>query len=133
MYEHDEVVKHWHEQAHFKVRRKNRPDYYALLGVPKVASEAEIKAAYKRKASNRIHPIKPSAASAPPPDKTINLSTERAGWMPQALIVHPDKHSDSDEATRKTAEVSRICLPFARTCSMQGCLTTPALSLPVPT
>ena len=36
----------------------------------KVASEAEIKAAYKRK----------------------------------ALIVHPDKHSDSDEATRKTAE-----------------------------
>lgn len=35
-YEHDEVVKHWHEQAHFKLRRKNRPDYYELLGVPKV-------------------------------------------------------------------------------------------------
>ena len=35
-----------------------------------MASEAEIKAAYKR----------------------------------QALIFHPDKHSDSDEATRKTAE-----------------------------
>lgn len=39
-------------------------------GGAKVASEAEIKAAYKRK----------------------------------ALVVHPDKHSDSDEATRKTAE-----------------------------
>lgn len=64
------MVKHWHEQAHFKLRRKNRPDYYSLLGVAKVASEAEIKSAYKRK----------------------------------ALIVHPDKHSDSDEATRKTAE-----------------------------
>ena len=36
----------------------------------KVASEVEIKAAYKRK----------------------------------ALIVHPDKHSDSDEATRRKAE-----------------------------
>ena len=46
MYEHDEVVKHWHEQAQFKVKRKNRPEYYSLLGVPKVASEIEIKAAY---------------------------------------------------------------------------------------
>jgi hypothetical protein len=64
------VVKHWHEQAHFKLRRKNRPDYYGLLGVAVVASEAEIKSAYKRK----------------------------------ALILHPDKHSDSDEATQKTAE-----------------------------
>ena len=70
MYEGDEVVKHWHEQADFKVRRQKRPDYYAILGVSSVASEPEIKAAYKQK----------------------------------ALITHPDKHADSDEATRKTAE-----------------------------
>ena len=81
MYEHDEVVKHWYEQAHFKLRRANRPDYYQILGplqcprrchaseiycdagVPTVASEAEIKAAYKR----------------------------------AALVCHPDKHSDGTE------------------------------------
>ena len=44
MYEGDEVVKHWHEQADFKVRRQKRPDYYAILGVSSVASEPEIKA-----------------------------------------------------------------------------------------
>ena len=72
---------------------------------------------------------------------------------PQALIVHPDKHPDSDEATRKTAEVSplhwlawllaewtrarlvgcclRACLRALRTHTQRAQLC--ALSLPVPT
>ena len=58
------------QRASFEVRRAKRPDYYALLEVPTIASAMEIKAAYKQK----------------------------------ALITHPDKHADSDEATRKTAE-----------------------------
>jgi DnaJ family protein C protein 7 len=57
MYEHDEVVKHWHEQAQFKVRKAKRPDYYGLLNVPSVASESEVKAAYKR-AALVCHPDK---------------------------------------------------------------------------
>jgi hypothetical protein len=40
MYESDEVVRHWHEQAKFKVRRAARPDYYAAVGVASRASEA---------------------------------------------------------------------------------------------
>ena len=30
MYEGDEVVKHWHEQADFKARKAKRPDYYQV-------------------------------------------------------------------------------------------------------
>lgn len=36
------------QRASFEVRKQTRPDYYALLNVPSVASTVEIKAAYKQ-------------------------------------------------------------------------------------
>jgi hypothetical protein len=39
-----------HGKVEFEVRKRARPDYYAVLGVPRVASGAEIRAAYKQRA-----------------------------------------------------------------------------------
>lgn len=48
MYEHDTLVKHWKDKADFELRRMRRPDYYgAVLMVSKIATEGEIKMAYK--------------------------------------------------------------------------------------
>lgn len=44
-----------YENAEFEVRKKKRPDYYKIFGVPKIASEIEIKKAYKEKAKE-YHP-----------------------------------------------------------------------------
>ena len=65
----DTQVQHAQQRASFEVRKAKRPDYYALLQVPSIASGVEIKQAYKQ----------------------------------QALLWHPDKHQQSDEA-RRTAE-----------------------------
>ena len=37
------------EWAKFEVRRVARPDYYAILGVPRTATAAEVKSAYRRR------------------------------------------------------------------------------------
>ena len=59
-YESDEVVRHWLEQARFKVRKVARLNYYEIIGVGTVASELEIKSAYKLRA------LEWSAANCPP-------------------------------------------------------------------
>lgn len=33
IFEHDSLVRHWHQKADFEVRKAKRPDYYALLMV----------------------------------------------------------------------------------------------------
>lgn len=66
-FEHDTRVRGALQRASFEVRKEARPDYYALLGVPSVASVVEIKGAYKQR----------------------------------ALEWHPDKHTESAEATAK--------------------------------
>ena len=43
-------VRHAYERADFEVRKEKRPDYYALIGCLSVASESEIKSAYKKRA-----------------------------------------------------------------------------------
>ena len=47
---HDTRVRAAVQRASFEVRKQRRPDYYALLGLPTVASTVEIKAAYKQAA-----------------------------------------------------------------------------------
>ena len=44
-----------YERADFEVRKKKRPDYYKLFGVPTIASEMEIKKQYKVRAK-QLHP-----------------------------------------------------------------------------
>ena len=41
-------IRKLHERAEFEIRKLARPNYYALLEVPRVASEMEIKVAYKK-------------------------------------------------------------------------------------
>jgi len=49
-FSHDTRVRGAVQRASFEVRKQSRPDYYALLGLPSVASSIEIKAAYKQAA-----------------------------------------------------------------------------------
>eukprot|EP00037_Helgoeca_nana_P003067 m.37854 g.37854 ORF g.37854 m.37854 type:complete len:625 (-) comp13232_c0_seq2:147-2021(-) len=53
----DSTVRHAHQQAEFEMRKSKRPDYYALMGCKRVASEREIKAAYRSRALEQ-HPDK---------------------------------------------------------------------------
>ena len=53
----DTQVSAAYKRAQFEVRKERRPDYYALLAVPSVASTLEIKAAYKQRALE-CHPDK---------------------------------------------------------------------------
>jgi len=53
----DTQVSAAYKRAQFEVRKERRPDYYALLAVPSVASTLEIKAGYKQRALE-CHPDK---------------------------------------------------------------------------
>ena len=62
-FEQQQDLRRAYQQADFLVRRKRRVDYYQLLDVPSVASEMEIKKAYKRKALI-FHPDKVPTGSS---------------------------------------------------------------------
>eukprot|EP01062_Namystynia_karyoxenos_P073334 TRINITY_DN70136_c0_g1_i1.p1 TRINITY_DN70136_c0_g1~~TRINITY_DN70136_c0_g1_i1.p1 ORF type:complete len:634 (+),score=243.60 TRINITY_DN70136_c0_g1_i1:67-1902(+) len=66
-FDQDEAVRGAYYKAEFELRRRARPDYYGMLGVGQLASEAEIKAAYKQRAMV-LHPDKVDA-DAPPEEK----------------------------------------------------------------
>jgi len=75
------------DKAVFELRRSKRPDLYALLGVGPLASEGEIKQAYKAK-SLVTHPDK-----CPPdaPEATRKAMEERFKALGQALDVLGNK------------------------------------------
>jgi len=50
MFEHDTLVKHWKDKADFELRKTKRTDYYAVLCCSTVATEGEVKNAYKARA-----------------------------------------------------------------------------------
>jgi len=56
-FENDPRVRGAHQKAAFEVRKLSRPDYYAILNIPSVASTMEIKQAYKVRALE-CHPDK---------------------------------------------------------------------------
>ena len=49
-FQNDPQVSHALQRASFEVRKAKRPDYYALLNIPSIASSVEIKQAYKQRA-----------------------------------------------------------------------------------
>jgi DnaJ homolog subfamily C member 7 len=59
----DERLRKAYEHAEFLVRKQKRPNYYGLMGVSSIASELEIKKAYKKRAME-LHPDKHATKSA---------------------------------------------------------------------
>lgn len=45
--QHDTLIRHWYDKADMLERKKHRPDYYGILRVSAIATEGEIKAAYR--------------------------------------------------------------------------------------
>lgn len=64
----DESLRKAYQQADFLLRKQRRVDFYALLGISSIASEMEIKKAYKRKALE-LHPDKLPPGSSPKKQK----------------------------------------------------------------
>ena len=86
IFEHDTVFRHWYDKADFEVRKRERPDYYTILKVSTVATESEIKAAYKvREREGRGLYI-------------------RIRLQQRALECHPDKVVASGSLTVEEAE-----------------------------
>mmetsp|Transcript_2380 Transcript_2380/g.3441 ORF Transcript_2380/g.3441 Transcript_2380/m.3441 type:complete len:505 (+) Transcript_2380:131-1645(+) len=42
-FQNDTIVRHMRDKAEFEVRKRKRPDYYKILGIPSISSEPEIK------------------------------------------------------------------------------------------
>jgi tetratricopeptide (TPR) repeat protein len=79
----DAAIKHAHHKADFELRKSKRPDYYAMLGCKKTASEGEIKHAYRTKALI-LHPDK--HAEKPPEQQKV--FEEQFKILGQALEVY---------------------------------------------
>ena len=102
----DPLAEHALERATFEARKAKRPDYYAAVGVKRVATEAEIKAAYKRRALE-CHPDKvPPGADA----DTRAKATVTFKALGEALEVLGDeqKRRFYDEGYDKAAIEARI-------------------------
>eukprot|EP00997_Jenningsia_sp_PLL12_P005790 NODE_2322_length_944_cov_11.387709_g1911_i0.p4 GENE.NODE_2322_length_944_cov_11.387709_g1911_i0~~NODE_2322_length_944_cov_11.387709_g1911_i0.p4 ORF type:complete len:120 (+),score=38.22 NODE_2322_length_944_cov_11.387709_g1911_i0:507-866(+) len=93
----DSVVAHRLEKAQHELRKASRPDYYGLLSITSVASELEIKAAYK-KAALEWHPDKH-------PEETREAAEKKFKDVGEALevLTDPIKRQLYDEGYDKEA------------------------------
>jgi len=85
----DTQVSAAYKRAQFEVRKERRPDYYALLAVPSVASTLEIKAGYKQRALE-CHP-----------DKNCETEEARAAAEAQFKLLGEALEVLSDDVKRK--------------------------------
>ena len=101
----DKVIEHRVEQCEKERRRLVRPDYYAELGVPQVASEVEIKHAYKQRALE-VHPDRHAGKTA----AEVATMSERFKLLGEALelLGDPMKRKLYDEGFDKAAIAERV-------------------------
>lgn len=83
-FQNDTQVTHAQQRASFEVRRVKRPDYYALLQVPSIASAVEIKQAYKQRALE-WHPDKHEQTA-----EARKVAEERFKLLGEALEILTD-------------------------------------------
>ena len=105
-FEHDTIIKHWHDKAEFEVRKRKRPDYYGVLGVPSIASEPEIKAAYKKRALE-LHPDRVSAEGDEKKSKQHEEMFKVAGEALEVL-TDPMKRKLYDDGHDKESIEERV-------------------------
>lgn len=105
-FESDEAVRGAYHKAEFHVRKEKRPDYYGLLGCGQLASEMEIKQAYKQRALV-LHPdkIDPDASA-----ETKTAAEEAFKRLGDALEILTDEFKRKlwDEGYDKKAIGERV-------------------------
>jgi DnaJ family protein C protein 7 len=102
-----EEIRGLHARAAFQVRKQKRPDYYALLGVPSVASEPEIKREYRQRAKE-CHPDRFSAAGYSEEDRGVAESTFKRLGEALEVLGDPSRRKLYDEGYDKEAIEERI-------------------------
>ena len=94
-----------HEKATFEVRKSKRPDYYAILGISRVASVPEVKQAYKQRCME-WHPDRHANSS----DEDKAAAEVNFKLLGEALEVMEDtmKRQLYDEGFDKEAIAERV-------------------------
>ena len=94
-----------HEKATFEVRKSKRPDYYAILGISRVASVPEVKQAYKQRCME-WHPDRHANSS----DEDKAAAERNFKLLGEALEVMEDtmKRQLYDEGFDKEAIAERV-------------------------
>jgi DnaJ homolog subfamily C member 7 len=100
----DAQVSHALQRASFEVRKEKRPDYYALLKVPSIASIMEIKSAYKQRALE-YHPDKHTESEG-----ARRAAEEKFKLLGEALEILGDEFQRKlyDEGYDKAAIAERV-------------------------
>ena len=88
----DEGIRDCYNKAVFEVRKKERVDYYELLGVGKVCSEMEIKKQYKVRALE-LHPDKQEGKG----EEAKKICEEKFKLMGEGLEILCDQVSERSE------------------------------------
>jgi len=101
----DPMIRHAYERADFEVRKAKRPKYYEAMGVMSVASESEIKSAYRRRALE-CHPDK-MMDKEPQERKKAEAEFKFLGDVLEVL-TDPFKRQLYDEGYDKEAIESRV-------------------------
>tara|TARA_Y100000746_G_scaffold64918_1_gene53709 strand:- start:503 stop:985 length:483 start_codon:yes stop_codon:yes gene_type:complete len=99
------VHRRHHEKATFEVRKSKRPDYYAILGISRVASVPEVKQAYKQRCME-WHPDRHASSS----DEDKAAAERNFKLLGEALEVMEDtmKRQLYDEGFDKEAIAERV-------------------------
>eukprot|EP00040_Diaphanoeca_grandis_P032608 m.198119 g.198119 ORF g.198119 m.198119 type:complete len:602 (+) comp32680_c0_seq2:305-2110(+) len=101
----DATIRHAAFKADFELRKSKRPDYYALLQIPSVSTEGEIKRAYKDRAL-QVHPDKHAMKAK----KEVEKAATEFKLLSEGLEIlgDPMKRQLYDEGYDKAAIDERV-------------------------